>query len=453
MTPDNPYRGRVNEDLALSEVVITSDALQAIPAEVRFHATRLEGDGPKPKVVIDFEHLQVVNYAAFEGLSDWQRQQITDLHAGDPVRPEEMVFLALKSMFQFIWPEPNDPDDARFAAATHAALTAVLARRASDVARPFALPEGLLPYWGRLAFLRVMGELPLDNIERFGLDRVACTLVKKNKFNAMTIVGPDGSLICMNYALEPILKHLNAILLHFFGTKELAGPKRMARAWNAFLPVVLHFWSDIAATNLMREPIILYENQTGVLGHALTADQLDFILMHELGHVALDHPRRLQAERKRADNVTVLRHEFEFAADGFALGLMRSELINQVKAVLQGDRRSSDDGGVGTMTASLLGLQRRLGSAFILFTFMDFIQRAGEMLRHRNDGRLRINDRMDTHPRAAARLERLELMNLGEYLYTSPLQRYATTFCTDVLDYAAGLDQAELVGGAAALAA
>jgi hypothetical protein len=31
-----------------------------------------------------------------------------------------------------------------------------------------------------------MVELPIDNVARFGLDRVACTLVKKAKFNATT---------------------------------------------------------------------------------------------------------------------------------------------------------------------------------------------------------------------------------------------------------------------------
>jgi hypothetical protein len=52
---------------------------------------------------------------------------------------------------------------------------------------------------------------------------------------------------------------------------------------------------------------------------------------------------------------------------------------------------------------------------------MDFIQRAGELLRGRLDGRIAMRDRMDTHPRASTRLERLELTNLGEHLYTSAL--------------------------------
>jgi hypothetical protein len=51
---------------------------------------------------------------------------------------------------------------------------------------------------------------------------------------------------------------------------------------------------------------------------------------------------------------------------------------------------------------------------------------------------------MDSHPRASARLERLELANLDEYLYTSPIERYARIFLQDVLDYASALDDESL---------
>ncbi len=43
-------------------------------------------------------------------------------------------------------------------------------------------------------------------------------------------------------------------------------------------------------------------------------------------------------------------------------------------------------------------------------------------------------------------------MNLGEYLYTSPLQRYAAEFLQSVLDYASGLEVLDLIERAAAVA-
>ena len=87
------------------------------------------------------------------------------------------------------------------------------------------------------------------------------------------------------------------------------------------------------------------------------------------------------------------------------------------------------------ITASLRDYQQGLGAAYLLFVFMDFIQRAGELLRDRLGEHINIRSRMDTHPKARARLERLELMNIGEHLYTSALQRYARDFLQAALDY------------------
>lgn len=451
MTTDNPYRRFTADEMVLCKPLLTGDEFQAIPLEVHARVFHLMGEGPKARVFIDFEHLQVADYGGLEGLSEDQRKQISDLHVDNPIHPEEMVFLALKSMFQFVWPEPTSEDDIRYAACAHSMLTMVLKMKSQNLAKLFVKPEGLLPYWGRLALLRVMGDLPYENVHRFGLDGVACTLVKKAKLNAMTIAHPGGPIIALNYALEPILKQLNGILLHFFGTRDMAGPKRLDRALNSLLPMVLHFWSDISAINLVNEPTPLYDT-IDTLGHELTNDQTDFIIMHELGHVALDHPRRLKAELEAGHDVTQIRHEFEFSADAFALGLMRSNLMNSTKNSLQGDHQQTSNGALDTLTGVLRDHQRRLGSVFLLFTYMDFIQRAGEMLLESNTGTLYIAPKMDSHPRAVARLERLELMNLGEHLYTSSLQRYAAEFLQSVLDHASSLEKSELLKRAAEVA-
>jgi hypothetical protein len=249
----------------------------------------------------------------------------------------------------------------------------------------------------------------------------------------------------MNYALEPILKHLNRYLMHYSSTREMAGPNRLSRAWEGIAPTVLYFWSEIAATELLRSSMILFEEGVGTLVHRLTNDQVDFILMHELGHVALKHPERLQAERKAGHDVTLLRQEFEFAADTFALGVMRSKLVKQVRAKSELPHVAGADGRIGLITESLHEYQQALGAVYILFIFMDFIQGAGKLLRQRLGAQLNIRSRMDTHPEARARLERLERMNSGEHLYTSPIQRYARDFLHAVLNYATALTDDELL--------
>jgi hypothetical protein len=395
-------------------------------------------------VALDLEHLQVADYGSFAGTSEEQRRYIATLHQTEPIRPEETIFLGLRSLFQSTWPRPQSADDIRFAAAYDFVLNKMLVDTALDLAGQFKAPNALLPYWGRLSFLRVMIELPHDNVTCYGLDKVACTLVKRAKFNAITFALENGPVIGVNYALEPILKHLNRYLLHFFCTREMAGPTRLARAWEGIVPTVLHFWSDVVANRLTRSSTVLYEESIGAMAHRLTAEQLDFIIMHELGHVALDHPRRLRAEHVAGHNATTARHEFEFAADAFGLGLLRSKLVRYTRYALEAPNQP-DDARISRVTDSLHDYQSGLGAAYLLFAYMDFIQRAGELLRERLSGRIHVREQMDSHPRAIARLERLELTNLGEHLYTSPLERYSREFLQSVLDYASSLDDESLL--------
>jgi hypothetical protein len=441
----NPYIRWLSSDFDVCKPVIPGVELTAIHAQVAYRVHQTMGTGPKPALYMDLEQLQVVDYGAFEDVSEAQRKFIGGLHTSEPIRPEEMIFLALRSLFQFSWPLPTSNDDIRFAAAYDYVLHQVLVETALDLAKNFTAPAALLPYWGRLTFLKVMGGMPLENISRFGLDRVACTLVKKAKFNATTFALENGPVVGLNYALEPILKHFNRYLMHYHSTKEMAGPNRLSRAWEGIVPIVLHFWSEIAATELLRPSMILYEEGVGTLVHHFTNDQVDFIMMHELGHVALSHPQRLQKERNAGHDVTQLRHEFEFAADAFALGLMRSKLIKHVKAESESPQVGETDSQTSRITESLHEYQGALGSVYILFIFMDFIQEAGELLRDRLSSHLHIRSQMDTHPRPRARLDRLELMNLGEYLYTSQIERYARDFLHAVLNHAITLSDEELL--------
>jgi hypothetical protein len=438
---ENRYARWLGTDNDLCLPVINQAHLDAILLQVAVKVYHVLGLGPKPSTSLDLEHLQVADYGAFEGVSYEQQQFIASLHTQEPIRPEEMIFLALRSLFQFAWPKPESEDDIRFAATYDHVLNEVLIDTTLDLAKQFTAPGALLPYWGRLAFLNVMVQLPVDNIARFGLDRVACTLVKKAKFNATTFALENGPVIGMNYALQPILKHFNRYLLHYFSTREMAGPKRLIRAWEGIVPTVLHFWSDVIASRLTQSPMMLYGEEMAITAHQLTAEQLEFIVMHELGHVALDHPRRLRMESTSGRDVTTVRHEFEFAADAFALGLMRSKLVKEVRNQTKLDQAADANiTPIDEVTTSLHNYQRGLGAAYLLFLYMDFVQRAGELLRDRLGMQINIREQMDTHPRASARLEHLELMNLGEYLYTSPLQRYAQELLQTVLDYAATLD-------------
>lgn len=448
---ENQYQRWLGEDNDKCLSVLGQDGIPRILAEVDSRLRAVLGNGPTPVTSsLDLEQIQVADYAGFNGITETQATAIRNFHKQYPVRADEMFFLGLRSLFQFAWPEPDSEEDVRYAAAFDFVLNQVLKRWAGELSGQFSSEEGLLPYWGRLAFLRVMVNLPIENVARFGLDKVAVALVKKAEFNATTWGFDEGPIITLNYALEPILKQLNRYMLHYHCTREMAGPARLSRAWRGIVPIVLHFWSDIVATKLVEPSVVLYGEDMAVMLHRLTSDQVDFIVGHELGHVSLNHPKRYLAAKEMGGDVTALRHEFEFGADMFALGLMRSGLISRVKQKTSEDRGANAETYLKTdIEVELHEYQSGLGAAYLLFIYMDFIQRAGELVRDRLGDRVLFSDRMDTHPQASERLARLELINAGEHLYTSALQRYARDFFNTVLEHASSLNDEELLASLA----
>jgi len=440
----NPYARWLSDDNSLCEPAVKREKIDEILTQTSLRVLRDLGPGPRPKVFLNLEHLQVADYSQFEGVTPEQRTFIAKLHADEPIQPEEMIFLALRSLFLFVWDPPESDDDIRYSASYDYHLSQTLVGVAIDLAKEFRNAQTRLPYWGRMAFLASMSALPLENVRRFGLDRVSCTLLKRAKFNATTFALPDA-LIGLNYALEPILKHLNRLVLHFLSPEHMAGPKRLDRAWNGVAAIVLHFWSSVTATAITRgSTILLHSSEMAQTAQLLTVDQVNFIVAHELGHVAFDHPRRLK-EAMAQGQAASLRHEFEFAADAFAFGAMRSQLVERVRdATAIADNGTEQQEEKATVLAGLHHYQHALGSVYLLFLYMDFIQRAGELLHQRLGSELALRDKLDTHPHAAIRLEQLERANMGELLYTSPLERYARSFFDSIIEYASQLSDEAL---------
>jgi hypothetical protein len=402
-------------------------------------------EGKRPIVTIDLEHLQVCDYTRFERTSELQRATIQKLRQDSPIRADEMAFLAFRSMFTFVWPEPESADDVIRAATFERGLNDILTSASLDYAATLQQPEALLPYWGRLAFLRVMAELPEEQVAQYRLEKVACTLVKRPAFNATTYALDAGeAAIALNFALEPLLKNLNKHLLHFRHTEHLAGPMRMPRAWSALLPTVRYLWANGPANALLND-CLFFDQDVLITAHHLTTSQVDFILMHELGHVVLDHPRRYKALKDAGGDVTALRHEFEYSVDTFAIGLVRSRALNGVRYILNPNRTKrpdeTEDEAINPLTAYL----REYEAICLLFAYMRFIDEAGQLLKVRLGENLGFKERLDTHPRARDRLNRLETMLLGDIPYSTDLLRYADAFFAKLMAYLAELPDHQLM--------
>lgn len=270
-------------------------------------------------------------------------------------------------------------------------------------------------------------------------------MLKNPVFNARSFQHENFGLVGLNFALEPILKGLNRMLLHFFHTQDMAGPRRLERAWASLVPTVAYFWARPAvAANRLSTFHLLFDEAMAWNAHALTASQVDFIIRHELGHLVLDHSRRLHAVSDGAE-AKALRHEFEFAADAFAQGSLRSALYSRLRMDLKwaqepGGAADSDRKGL----EALQDHQREVSGVRLLFTYMDAVDQIGQLLKRRLGDAISFRQQMDSHPSPRERIARLDAFHVGEYAPTSQLLRYAEGFFADVLEYAGNLDDAVL---------
>lgn len=437
------YDQHFSTDNALCTPMATQEHLAAILLNTHAIADSIVGEGAKPKVMLDLEHLQVADYATFPPITQQQQGAIRRLQGSQPIRTDEMTYLAFRSLISFCWDEPQSDADVARAAAYETALERVLTEVSQSMAQALAKHDAPLPYWGRLGFLRVMATIPNEQIKKQNLDRFACVLVKDPVFNARSYHYGEFGLIGLNFALEPILKGLNRMLLHFFHTKDLAGPQRMGRAWNCLAPIVAYFWARGAvAVNRLSPLHLFFDQEAAATAHAITASQVDFIIRHELGHLVLDHGRRLRAE---SGGTKELRHEFEFAADAFAQSSLRSALYSRLRAELQWSHDSADAAlSERKGLEALHNHQRELTGVRLLFIYMDAIDQVGQMLKRRLGDPIRFRPELDSHPSPRERLGRLDTFHVGEYAPTSELIRYAESFFADTLNYANNLDDGAL---------
>jgi len=102
----NRYDGWIADDNDLCVPVINSPVIQEILGEVALRVRIGLGTGPEPNSTLDLEQLQVADYSKFGGVSEIQRDHVRKFHREFPIASEEMVLLALRSLFQFTWPMP-----------------------------------------------------------------------------------------------------------------------------------------------------------------------------------------------------------------------------------------------------------------------------------------------------------------------------------------------------------
>lgn len=446
MTESNRYEPYIASDNGLCSIVLPKEMISEILLQTEVLATQMEGKGSLPKIFLDLEHLQVADYASFPPLLPEQQEAIRKRQMTDPVRTDDMAYLALRSLIGFQWDKPQSEADIRRAAAYEKALELVLVEVSEQVSESLGSVNALLPYWGRLAFLRVMTAIPDEQIEAYGLSRIGCMLLKEPSFNARSFQYENHGLIGLNFALEPILKGMNRMLLHFFHTQDYSGPKRMERVLVSLVPIVAYFWANTPVRAYKLSPYhAIFDEQVATSVHSLTATQVDFIVRHELGHLVHKHGPRMK-NRPESEETTALKHEFEFAADTFAQGSLRSSLYLRLRDDLQWD--SGEKTPKERSDAALSRLrdhQSDVTAVRLLFLYMNVIEALGKLLKSRLGSAIMFRTKVDSHPSPSTRISQLNASHIAEHPPTSQVLRYAEGMFADVMAYAEALDDAALV--------
>ena len=397
--------------------IMEGEKIKILPYEAAYMAGIKEKDD-FPKLVLDLEQIQVLDYTKLPLITEEQVTYIEEKLRHSPLVPEELSFLALRSLYSLAWEEITTQEKLLSALNLESALCFVLKKYSVDIAADLLYQDSLLPYWVRLSYLRIMSKIPETVINKSNLKNVTCFPVKRFSFNAYSTMLTTSSIIGFNYALEPILKILNRFFTHFYSSLHIAGPRRLERSWNEIAPIVRYFSIGAKAEELAPLSLI-FSMEDAEQVHRMTADQVDFIMTHEMGHIFHGHPRLL-ADLKGQEDEFVQRHELEYEADRFAEKVFRNWYLD------------TPDDDKGEQKSKLNEYASFIESTQLLFVYMDFVEQSKVILNDRLKDKFPLQ-RNNTHPMPVDRLKRI--MELSMIELKSEKVEYANNLFGDILDY------------------
>ncbi|MBV7297025.1 hypothetical protein [Enterovibrio paralichthyis] len=414
-------------------------------AKILYEASAVLKYDVKPTFYLDLEQLMVVDYSELPLLTKSQKEYILEQLRKSPLDPDDLAFFSLRSLFGTCWQSPQSNDDINKAMAYEFSLIGAISRHSTELSGELIYQDACLPYWIRMSFLRILSRIPKETIDKYDLEKVACFPIKKTSFNATSIILDDGAVIGFNYALEPILKLVNRYFFHYYSTQEYAGERRLERAWSEILPVVLHFSKGLKAIKLTSFPL-LFDEEIVKDVQAYTAEQIDFIMSHELGHIIHKHQLKFK-DVKGKENEVLIRHLYEFQADIFASEILRSRMVNGLRYLLNPNRLKEDNEPQKYLNEAIneiVGYCSQVESTRLLFIYLDFIERANDLLRVKLSGLVDIPKTSGTHPSAMERYDNLLTSCLIDVSHESESVIYAKSFFESVLEYANGLTTSRL---------
>ncbi|WP_325997018.1 hypothetical protein [Serratia sarumanii] len=322
------YANYMGSDVELCHPLLSKDKIEVLLYRVQYILTQLNIEINKTKsVIIDLDQLMTLDYRLLPNVTEKQKLAIEEIFNSAPISPDELVFQTLRTVLFTTFPFPESEEELVNMAYYRDVENFVALGMVPEFSEGFSEPMAFQPYWPRLSQLRIMMHIPEAFIKKTELDNIIFYPVKKRGMNASSLVYDNFRFITVNYALEPILDDFNTILFHFHSTEAMAGEKRYFRALSCLLPRALYFSTEISPLKFPSNPIC-FENSAKSI-HDITAEQIDFIMMHELSHHLFQHPQRKNDVLKSDDANHILK-QFELEADALPVKMILSKFQDGV---------------------------------------------------------------------------------------------------------------------------
>lgn len=427
----------MKSEMAQLEPLLKKEEIDYVTSQL----TPLLGSNIKASIGLDLEQLQIADYPSLFAKKPELIESLRFIQDSGVFNQEELTFLTLRSLVTLTWPRPTSNDEVRLMAEVESRVNGALVTLAHHITQERPHRTAWLPYWVRLAHLDLLTELPETLRAEYSPEAIPTILIRSRDVNASTYVVPGGQVIVFDYALEPFLKSMNIFLVSYYGSRDMAGPRRIGRALAELIPRVLFFKGAVPAYAL--PPFsLLFDSEALGQAKGFTDGQIRFLVAHELAHIVFAHPGVRTAlpsaagvdTKSPADQIQY-EHMYEYEADSFALNWQRSRVLNTMRYHLH-PKRSKKRGQMAAvikaMGAALGNYAERYESVHTLFLIMHFVETCYERL-----GSI-IPDlpRMTTcsHPKPTERWDRLLKHCIADSPISSEFNKYSNYVLSGALN-------------------
>lgn len=403
-------------------------------------------------ISLDLEQLQFGHYPTLISNDETTKEILNIIQNCGVYNQEELDFLTLKSLIKFSWSLPITEKLLKEIIKIEMTLHYKLNDFGKYIRSKKKSQSDLLPYWGRLAQFNLLRNLPQSLQKKYGPNNIPCILIRSKDINAHTfpINGKQG--IALDYALEPFLKTMNSMIISYYKSEHMSGPKRFSRALNEVLPNVLYFKGLVPAEYLYALNILFSNDDVNTIKR-MTDTQVGFLLAHEYGHIILKHqgsrqvfPNSSSKENQEQFDHIKYNHSLEYEADMFAIGYFRSQSLNYLRYQLHPKRSKDEKTSKKTLEDSadyLNSSVKRFTYVSILFYTIEFMESLFEKISNRLQ-KSNWPETSKSHPKAINRLNRIQNHCMFDIPFEDELCLYVKDFYHKILLHLDSINDKEL---------